>query len=416
MYGHPGSMIEAGLTIYKGARLSNGVNASRTGKSRIIDHWAKVHRGPGRLVDSMPSDFLSKPQEMGKPCEDLRPLLGAHGLVFDDTFNGEAREPGLKKPVVLNGKVLKKHVPGNATHLPLAFHVKSGSLIDTFSRLKNIYIAVNRPFEMDAEDDSVWNRTEVTPFPRQGFRTKELLDAAVGQGKCAVEKAFVIDEKRVKDDDRLLSMTVRLLVDRIVAVESGRSTWTPRAPAQQQATEALREEMRSAAMAGPVYGRDEALRALRRLIQLRLKKCAPDGDIDEVLDGEAAVRRRQQQCMAFQRAATGKKACYCKRPNFKDACHFTIAHLLAQLKFLAPAASAYWTRQGVGEVVSAVQSELKLDIETIQPRANKSIRNGIWGWTLVPEGEEGVDGRPWEKRIETHEGVMVPDDEEDDPM
>ena len=67
MYGHPGSMIEAGLTIYKGARLSNGVNASRTGKSRIIDHWAKVHRGPGRLVDSMPSDFLSKPQEMGKP-------------------------------------------------------------------------------------------------------------------------------------------------------------------------------------------------------------------------------------------------------------------------------------------------------------------------------------------------------------
>ena len=120
--------------------------------------------------------------------------------------------------------------------------------------------------------------------------------------------------------------------------------------------------------------------------------------------------------MAFQRAATGKKACYCKRPNFKDACHFTIAHLLAQLKFLAPAASAYWTRQGVGEVVSAVQSELKLDIETIQPRANKSIRNGIWGWTLVPEGEEGVDGRPWEKRIETHEGVMVPDDEEDDPM
>ena len=45
------------------------------------------------------------------------------------------------------------------------------------------------------------------------------------------------------------------------------------------------------------------------------------------------------------------------------------------------------------------------------PKHSKSIRNGIWGWKLVPEGESGTDGTPWDVHIETAEGVLVQEDE-----
>eukprot|EP00966_Prymnesium_polylepis_P221392 5121305-Prymnesium_polylepis.1 len=65
------------------------------------------------------------------------------------------------------------------------------------------------------------------------------MDAVVSRGECAPEYAFVIDPGRVEVDKRLLPMTARYLVDGLVAVLSGRSKWAPRAPAQQQATEAF---------------------------------------------------------------------------------------------------------------------------------------------------------------------------------
>eukprot|EP00966_Prymnesium_polylepis_P188767 4374101-Prymnesium_polylepis.1 len=115
--------------------------------------------------------------------------------------------------------------------------------------------------------------------------------------------------------------------------------------------------------------------------------------------------------MAFQRAATGKRACFCKKAGFHDACHFRIVHLFQQLKVQAPAAHAYWTRLGMVEFIPAVQNALGLESMTIPPKHNKSIRNGIWGWKLVPEGESGTDGTPWDVHIETAEGVLVQEDE-----
>jgi hypothetical protein len=413
LYGHPGSMVEAGLSIYMGANKADGTKASRTGKSRWLDHQKDIHCSPGTLVSGMPAGFLSKEQEMSTPCEDMKPMLDAHGLVFDDTLNGRSRqsEAQQQKPVFISGNVLKKTVPGNASHLPLKFHLKNGALIDTHSRIKNILVAFNRPFYMDPEEDALWNRTEVTRCPRQGFDTQELVDAAVSRGECAPGFAFVTDPGRVEADKRLLQMTARYLVDRLVAVLSGRSEWAPRAPVQQQATEAFREELRNASRASPAYGHDDAERSLRRMLQLRLNPCAPEGDIDEAMDPEAAARRKQQQRMAFQRAATGKRACFCKKAGFHDACHFRIVHLFQQLKVQAPAAHAYWTRLGMVEFIPAVQNALGLESMTIPPKHNKSIRNGIWGWKLVPEGESGTDGTPWDVHIETAEGVLVQEDE-----
>lgn len=415
LYGHPGSMVNAGLSIYMGADKADGTKASRTGKSRWLDHQKDIHCSPGTLASGMPAGFLSKEQEMSTPCEDMKPMLNAHGLVFDDTLNGRGRqsEAQQQKPVFISGNVLKKTVPGNARHLKLNFHLKNGSLIDTYSRIKNIFVALNRPFHMDPEEDAIWNRTEVTPFPRQGFDTQELVDAAVSRDECAPGYAFVTDPGRVEADKLLKPMTFRYLVDRLVGVLSGRSEWAPRAPVQQQATEAFREELRKASRASPAYGHDDAMRAVRRLLQLRLNPCAPEGDIDETMDPEAAARRKQLDRMAFQRAATGKRACFCKKAGFHDACHFRIVHLFQQLKVQAPAAHAYWTRLGMVEFIPAVQNALGLEHMTIPPKHNKSIRNGIWGWKLVPEGESGTDGTPWDTHIETAEGMMVQEDEDE---
>lgn len=183
----------------------------------------------------------------------------------------------------------------------------------------------------------------------------------------------------------------RYFIERTKVIQRSSNAAHPRSQAIKDATAQLLDNCTVGTKKSGAYTAEMAEDAVRYLASLRIKPCAGADDT------QLQLRYTDEPGYLFnnfQIAKKGKDNCFCKAKNANDACHLRIESFSSQLKVAAPKAFAYYqTKPGK---VNALQRALNIDERVIPEKkmGGGKHRNVIFGYLLIKDNEDGVDGRP----------------------
>jgi len=232
------------------------------------------------------------------------------------------------------------------------------------------------------------SKLEVSPYPNLGFYTDEEVDKA----KRHNPGAFLIDSKMLDVVTANPGKVARYFIERTKAIQQSSTAAHPRSQAIKEATAQLLDNCTVGTKKSGAYTAEMAEEAVFYLAARRIKPCTGGDKTQPQLNcfDECA---RNWAFNNFQIAKKGKDNCFCKAKNANDACHLRIESFSSQLKFAAPKAFAYYQTKSK---VNALQRALNIDERVIPDKkmGGGKHRNVIFGFQLIADSEDGVDGRP----------------------